>query len=228
MLALLDGDIFAYRAAASAENDPVEIAIYRVRDSIELCLERVGATEYAVFLSDKKENNYRYKINPQYKANRTQPPPRHLQLTKDYLIESWEANIATGMEADDALGIAQVSEPNSIICSIDKDLLMIPGHHFNFVKEEFYEVMWLDGIKHFYKQMLIGDRADNIFGIDGIGKVKAGKLIDPLETELECYEVVRGLYKDDERLLMNGQCLWIRQQQEQMWSPPVATIQNEG
>lgn len=241
MIALLDGDIFAYRAAASAENDPAEIAIYRARDSVERCLEAVGAKEYYVFLSDKKENNYRYKINPDYKANRTQPPPRHLQLTKDYLIESWQANVAVGMEADDALGITQVEmsgffkedldDPityTTIICSIDKDLLMIPGMHYNFVREEFQEVSYEDGLKHFYKQLLIGDRADNIFGVDGIGKVKAAKHIDPLASEEECYEVVKNLYNDDARLLMNGQCLWIRQQKEQLWRPPIVSVQNEG
>lgn len=236
MLALVDGDIVAYRCAASAENDPPEVAIWRARDMMELMLAATQATEYQVWLSDKKENNFRYAIYPQYKANRTQPPPKHLQTVKEFLIADWQANVSTGQEADDSLGIEQMKgffddeKPhilNTIICSIDKDLLQIPGRHYNFVKNEFQEVTPLEGLKQFYRQLLIGDVSDNIFGIYGIGKAKAGYYINHLEKESHMFQVVRELYNDDARLLMNGKVLWIRQQQEQLWEFPVEPITND-
>jgi hypothetical protein len=238
MLALLDGDIFAYRCAASAENDSAEVAIWRVRDNIEQCLEAVKADKFQLWLSDRSENNFRYQIYPEYKANRTKPPPRYLPDVLEYLHSDWQANIAIGQEADDALGIEQckvfagdIDDPveyTSIICSIDKDLLQIPGRHFNFVKGIFQEVNPLEGIRHFYKQMLIGDTSDNVFGVYGIGPTKASKALNHIESQDEMYDVVLQLYDGDKgRVLMNGQVLWIRQQEQQIWNPPnVEAIQD--
>lgn len=231
MLALLDGDIFAYRCAAASEYDTEDIAIWRVRDSIELTLDAVGAEEYQVWLSDKRENNFRYAIYPEYKANRTKPPPIFLDIVKDYLKSEWQANVAEGQEADDALGIEQVKHGNdSVICSIDKDLLQIPGRHYNFVKGESQEVSEIEGIRHFYKQLLIGDTSDNVFGIYGIGPKKASKLLDHVDDPRTMYEVCRGLYGlDDNRLEINAKVLWIRQKENQIWSPPLecTMVQNE-
>ena len=68
----------------------------------------------------------------------------------EYLVKEYKAEVCDGQEADDALGINQTDQ--TIICTIDKDLLMIPGQHYNFVKEEFKTVTYLDGLKHFYMQ----------------------------------------------------------------------------
>ena len=65
----------------------------------------------------------------------------------------------------------------------------------------------------FYKQMLIGDPADNIKGVQGIGKVKAGRAIDPLHEEKDMYDLVCGFYTDEERFKLNAQLLWILKQQ---------------
>ena len=227
MLALLDADIFAYRCAASAENDSAEVAIARVDEAIERCLKAVGAKEYQTWLSDRSENNFRYAIYPEYKANRTQPPPRYLPDVLEHLTSEWQANIAVGQEADDALGIEQVKaslEKESIICSIDKDLLQIPGRHYNFVKEVFQEVSYEEGIRHFYRQLLIGDRADNVFGVRGIGPVKAEAAIGIHKSHFEMFDTVLHYYEGDRaRVVMNGQVLWIRQQPEEIWEPPVDT-----
>ena len=223
MLALLDADIFSYRCAASAENDSAEVAIWRFRDSVEMCLAAVGATEYQMWFSDKSENNYRYLLYPEYKANRTQPPPKYLPDVREYAFNEWMGMIAFKQEADDALGIEQCRDPNrdTIICSIDKDLLQIPGKHFNFVKNEYQEVTLLEGTKHFYKQTLIGDRADNIFGVKGIGPVKASGYIDCLSSDLDMWNRCVELYCGEaDRLLMNAKVLYIRKLENEDWSPP--------
>lgn len=232
MLALLDGDIYAYRCAAASENDPEDIAIFRVRDSVEQTLASVGADAYQVWLSDKRENNFRRLIYPEYKANRTKPDPVHLAAVKQYLVEEWQANTAVGEEADDRLGIKQaaaffgdlIDEPvylDTIICSIDKDLKQIPGRHFNFVKQEFDEVSPLEGIRWFYKQALIGDIADNIIGVYGIGKKRAGDALDPLSNPVDMFNCVLGLYGGDyNRLVTNLKVLWIRQKPDEMWEVP--------
>jgi 5'-3' exonuclease len=188
---------------------------------------------YEIWLSDSYENNFQKQISPAYKANRTQPRPVHYEELKDYLYDRWSANLALGMEADDALGIAQYRDNgwkdgtvnlNTVICSIDKDLLQIPGRHYNFVREENIEISPVEGQRHFYKQMLIGDVADNIKGVTGIGKVGAGKIIDPLSSETDMFDAVREEYykqgQTDEQLLLNGQLFWIRKEDNQIWTFP--------
>lgn len=221
MLALIDGDIVSYRCAASAENDEEWVAVARAVECVDNIALATGASELEVWLSDSRENTFRWQMYPEYKANRTQPPPRHLAALKELLRYKYNAKVATGEEADDALGYRQMeTEGESIICSIDKDLLQIPGHHFNFVKMEYQNVDYISGVRHFYKQLLIGDTADNIKGIYGIGKVKAANLLDNVYDELEMFDIVRNIYNDDDRLLLNGRLLWIRREKDELWEFP--------
>ena len=206
MKALIDGDIVAYRIAATTENEPEEIAKIRIDTFISDILINTEVDQYKVFLSG--HNNFRKDINDKYKANRKDlVKPSKLDLCKEYLVTEHGGIVTDGYEADDALGFNQTED--TIICSIDKDLLMIPGKHYNFVKREFTEIHPIQGLQNFYKQMLIGDSTDNIFGVAGLGKVKSAKLIDPLVEEKDMYLTVCNLYKDTERFDMNADCLWI-------------------
>jgi hypothetical protein len=115
------------------------------------------------------------------------------------------------------------------ICSIDKDLKQIPGKHYNWRKDEFDIVSPVDGLRSFYRNLLIGDTADNIFGVDGIGKVKAGRIINDLDNEEDMFRAVQALYNNDARLLMNGQCMWLWRKEDDLWRfPPVTEIESEG
>jgi 5'-3' exonuclease len=236
--ALIDGDIVVHRVGYTTDSEPLGIARARTDEMIEKILHDTKAEEYEIWLSDSYENNFRKHLMPEYKANRTAPRPVHYQALKDYLFEHWDGNLALGMEADDALGIQQrknygtwedhpcLGTDSTIICSIDKDLLQIPGWHYNFVREEWAAISQLDGIKHFYKQMLIGDVADNIRGVTGIGKVGAGKLIDPLTKEYDMFAAVREKFyadaKTDDDLLLTGRLFWIRKEDNQVWNFPTS------
>ena len=132
-------------------------------------------------------------------------------------------------EADDGMGTNQTHyKDDSIICSLDKDLLQIPGHHFNFVKNKFTYVTPEEGVLTFYKQILTGDTTDNIFGIRGIGPKEAAKALDHLidEGEEAMFPLVRDMYKyafgeeADDLLLMNGICLKIRTTGGEVWGFP--------
>lgn len=240
MQALIDGDIVVYSNAASAEDDPVEVAYMRIDQMMHSILDTTGADTFRVFLSGS--NNFRHEIYPEYKANRKDMiDPRWRKACKEYLVREWDAEVTDGYEADDALGIvqcqnllAQQARPNdTIIATVDKDLDMIPGMHYSWpivrkgavVREgKIYEVSEVEGIRSFYRSLLVGDRTDNIFGVDGIGKVKAAKMIDNLETEEEMFERVAELYQGDmDRLLVNGDCLWIQRNEREQWSHRAST-----
>lgn len=211
MQALIDGDIVAYRCAASVkEDEPMDLAIYRVDVLIQQIIEATDATSMRVFVKGK--DNFRYKIYPEYKANRRDTPdPIWRKACHEHLLKAHGAEEAHGMEADDMLGINQ-QEEGTVICSIDKDLRTIAGHHFNFVRVELDHVKKQDALRTFYKQMIQGDVADNIIGIRGLGPKKAAKLIDHLDDECDMFDIVRNLYQDDDRFLMNCACVWIMQE----------------
>lgn len=237
MLAIIDGDLVAYRTAASCkEGDPPEVAFQRADWLLRVILAETGATEYQLWLSGNE--NFRKVINPEYKANRKeQVPPQWLQDTREFLVTTWGAKLSHNREADDELGINQVvpkwgfGEEDTIICSLDKDLKMVPGRHYSWeitgtkpngeqwLKEASFTTVdpW-EGDKTFWKQMLIGDRTDNIIGVQGLGPVKAGKLIDAQDDNQEAMEVVLEKYDNDyKRFAMNATCLWIMRGEGSTW-----------
>jgi len=211
-IALLDGDILAFRSAASCsptktrpEQGPEDIAIARLDEWIYRILDHCQAEKYRVFISGS--DNFRKQLYPDYKANRRDlPRPEHLDACREFLVREWNAEISAGCEADDSIGIAVTED--SIICSIDKDLRQIPGTHFNFVKNEFAEISRFDGIRNFYSQMLIGDVSDNIRGVDGIGEARARKALLGLNPE-EMESCVLDFYGDEQRFILNYRLLRI-------------------
>lgn len=223
MLSLIDGDICAYRCGFTTEEESAGIAIARLDVMVERILEETDARSHKIYLSDCKENNYRYKYLPTYKANRTKPHPIHLAVLKERLINRWGAEVTPNQEADDALGIEQSKGNDTIICTIDKDLKQVPGKHYNFVKQEFSQVDYLEGMANFYEQLLVGDRADNVLGVDGIGVVKAAKAMAYMESELDMFDYVRAKYNDDVRLLNNMRVLWVRRLPEEIKGFPNET-----
>lgn len=209
MIALIDGDLCVYRVGFTTQNDPEWVAKARVDDLLEGIIRDLDVSQYRIFLTKNNDPDaFRQKQYPEYKANRKSPKPVHYEYLRKYLEEGWDAQIVSVIEADDALAIA--SGPGTIICSIDKDLLQIPGQHYNFVKKEICQITESEGLHRFYEQLLKGDPADNIKGIPGIGEVRAKKLLAGLETEQAMFDKVLEQYGIEEEMLMNGLCLWLR------------------
>jgi len=252
MLALIDGDICVHRVGFTTENDEFQIAKYRIDEMLDGILTDTGATAYRVYLSDITENGFRRAIYPEYKRNRIIPKPKHNDALKEYLLTSeWKARIAMEQEADDALGIDQIyvhpdvlsNDKRSVICSIDKDLLQIPGLHWNFVKKEWHDISKEEGLRRFYYQLLTGDTSDNVRGVVGIGPVKAARLLGPYHSEEDFFLVALRTYTEwlcrewqltekeltplrrkeiYDMILVTGQVLKVRQQEDEIWTFPKA------
>ena len=222
--ALIDGDILVYRIGFASEEESESIALARCSEFIEDMLLFNNFESYQGYLTGKRNFRNEVAITAPYKGNRKSAKPKHYDRLRDYMQKAWGFVMIEDQEADDAIGIAayehQVGE--YCICSIDKDLDMLRGDHYNFVKNIFYYITEEEGIKNFYKQILMGDRVDNIIGIKGIGTVKAERLLKECKNEKEMYLTVLEAYKnDDKRVLENAQLLWIRREPNQMWQPPV-------
>lgn len=224
---LIDGDIFAYRAAFSCEDQDVEDALDKLDDLIQWaiynCVLEYEVEDYQVFLTGKGNFRYDIAVTHEYKGNRKDvEKPQHLEAIRKHMVKNWEATVSAGEEADDLIGIAATEGgKESIIVSIDKDMLQIPCRHYNPNKKEFTVVSDFDGLKFFYTQILTGDRADNIKGLYGVGPKKAEKILADCKTEADMYEECLHQYGGEEdRVIENARLLWLRREPDQLWEPP--------
>lgn len=221
-IALIDADVLSYRIGFACKEDTQEKAAYTLSSSLEEMLYvELDINTYELFLTGK--NNFRntVAITAPYKGNRKDvAKPIHLEFLRGYMVDAWGATISDGEEADDLIAIrATELGDDALMVSIDKDFNQVAGWHYNFVKKDKYYVTAEEGMRFFYKQILTGDRADNIPGIHGVGDKKAEKMLKDAKTEQELYAVcVEAL--GAERVLENGRLLWLRREKNQLWCPP--------
>lgn len=196
--------------------EPVENALHSVNLLIDQILEATDSGHYKVYLTG--DNNFREKVATTYpyKGTRTGRKPIHYQAIRDFLVNRHGAVVVNGEEADDAMAMAQEEGPETVIASLDKDLMMVPGWHYDWVKDKLTWVDEMTGMKSFYTQLLTGDTVDNIVGLAGIGPKKAEKILDGCETEQELFEAAYCAYCEhlgadaDERMAENATLLWMK------------------
>ena len=224
---LVDGDIVAYRAAFSTQDMFPQDAESKVDELMDYILGDTlmfpDPNEYEVFLTGS--GNFRYDIAKSfpYKGNRSGvEKPIHLSVTRERLISKWGAVVSEGEEADDLIAIAATYYgPDTVVASIDKDMLQIPCRHFNFATGVWTTVTEFEGLRSFYKQILTGDRADNIIGLYRVGPVKAEKMLQGCNDEKSLWEAVLKAYDGDkERAVENARLLWLRREKGEIWEPP--------
>ena len=225
-LVIVDADIVGYRCACANANADVGLAIWQVDQLLTRILEETEADDWVLYLSG--ENNFRYGIYPEYKANRRdQEKPKHLEALREHMVLEWNATVVDGYEADDAIGMKAADHEDHTIASIDKDLKQLPGTHYNFVNRTMDEVSPLQGWYNFYTQLLVGDPTDNIKGCLGIGKVKAEKALRDCLTPRQLYDKCVELYKVaygetewERELNMNAQLLYVWRTEGDSWKAP--------
>lgn len=254
MHALIDGDIIVYTAGFSAQKKdpetkemmllPLEFALANAKRLIVGILDRTDADDFSIFLT--AGTNFRDQlatIKP-YKGNRKDiSKPVHYSALREYLITTWGAKLVENEEADDVLGITQYqswlhSNDSTVICSVDKDLLMIPGWNYNIRTSVIKYIKPDDAMLNFYCQLITGDSTDNIPGLRGYGDKypykKARKYLEGAKTEAEMYKRVVAAYKKsissqseqelNDRILEVGRLLWIRREVNEFWAPPEIDI----
>jgi len=171
--------------------------------------------------------NFREALDPAYKANRDPAhKPIHLNALKTYIQEHYPTIVTQGCEADDYLGQAQHDmeriHPDMlpVIVTLDKDLQQIPGYKYDFVAKELTYNSQEEGDKFFFRQMLSGDKADNISGLRGYGPVKIdnlfAKCVSVDDYRKKAQQAYIGSYanKDNAIRAWNTNCdlLWIWRQ----------------
>lgn len=139
-----------------------------------------------------------------YKGNRDNlvKPPYYDEL-RAHLTKKHKALMYLKWEADDTACMAMESAADkpdtvAILAAIDKDLDQQAGRHINPNKktEGVFNVSKIEGLRSFYKQMLMGDVADNIPGLFRVGaKHKSVLAIQDCNTEMELFSLVWKAYQ---------------------------------
>ena len=185
-LLLIDADSIYFRVAyrTKKKNEIRKGIDDMVKDIMNQC------QSDDVIVAVKGRDNFRNAIYPKYKANRKALEPdmkTALNYGHGYMIGKYNAVVADGMEADDLVSIwaaeARAVERDYVVVGIDKDLLQIPGKHYNFNKRT-HQVITTDMADLcLMLQCLTGDSTDNIPGLKGIGPAKAKKILDGVPME---------------------------------------------
>lgn len=233
--ALIDGDLLVYRIGFTTQDVDEGIAKYRLQELVDRIMQECECKEAYFYITSTDKSNFRFKLFPDYKAQRKdREKPIHYDFIRNLLVSDYMAEVVYGIEADDRLGIELTKDPeNQVLVSIDKDLDQIPGWHYNFVKQRMYKMDELEAWRSFYFQCLVGDKStDNIDGCPKIGEVKATRSLEGCESEKEMFETVAlkylNAYYDPEtaaeKLWLAGQLLWIQKLPDQPWTRPSGEV----
>lgn len=182
----IDGDIITYSCGFASDGEPLAYCLSTVKKMLENICAHAQADIYIVYLTGR--NNFRKDVATlqEYKGNRKdKPKPEHLEDIRKYLIDVHEAIVVEEAEADDALGewLSDTDhEEERVLASLDKDLDMIAGEHFNWKSNHCYTMPEDEADCFFGKQLLTGDSTDNIPGLFRMGGVRANrKLVEAIE-----------------------------------------------
>lgn len=226
--ALIDADIFLYEFGSCTDDEghPLKwpLVVSRLNERMSKIVHETGCTKHSMYVTGK--GNFREDVATilPYKGKRPAEKPYWHAKLKDFLLIQRNANLIEGKEADDELGERQTAatEGSTIICTLDKDIDMIPGLHYTWRPskkhpEPLYEISPTEGAQNFFKQLLTGDPTDNIPGLFGVGdkSTLVKKVFETTDT-VTMYELVRKAYRDRfgnhwrTFLEENAYLLWIR------------------
>lgn len=177
---LIDADSIYFRVACvTKKQNDIRKAINHTMNEI-----RKECMSDKLMVAVKGEGNFRKDLYPEYKSTRKdldEDLKKALNYGHKYMCDYHGAIKANGMEADDLVSIwayeCMEEDQEYTIAGIDKDLLQIPGNHYNFSKKTHTHVTPDEGHLSLMLQCLTGDSTDNIPGIKGIGPAKAKKIL---------------------------------------------------
>jgi len=234
MLLLIDADILCYRIGFACEDESKGVACRTMSNFLtdiieDLVMDSDDEThEVELYLTGKGNFRFDYAVTAEYKGNRkNNRKPQHLPALRDHLVAKHGAIVTQGEETDDRIAIRATQNPEAIIVSLDKDFYQLVCGHYNFVKKELFYVTEKEAVYNFYMQFLVGDSADNIKGVRGIGPKKAEKLLKD-KTELEMYAICVDKLGSEERAIENGILLHLRRKDDEIWQPPKPVTTDAG
>ncbi len=169
-------------------------------------------TDYIVFALDSKGDTFRSDIYPEYKSHRPDVPEdllKQLPIAIDFIEKmGFKSAIRTGFEADDIIAsIAHDAKDKGLevrVVSHDKDLYQLiqediflfdPIKKTVITEAECYDKYGVFPSQFTDYQSLLGDSADNVPGVKGVGAKTAEALIKEYGTLDNIYENLENIEK---------------------------------
>ncbi len=230
-LLVIDGNNLVRRIhAAIKEEDPathMAETLRSCRSSFRRARQNHPHT-HALAVFDAGGQTWRHRLYPRYKADRGPSPVGLDELMKSLRAELEGQGLRTlsvpDIEADDAIAVLamrwqQRNRGNMTILSTDKDLcaLLSPSvsvhDHFGNVSRDAAWVLAKFGIEPGLIQdylALVGDKTDNIPGVEGIGPVKAVQLLKEFKS-LQGILESRSLQKVAKQVVRNREMALLSQ-----------------
>ena len=204
-IALIDADylkyIVTYRISKEIVLDqskptPEYILVEQIDRILEEVLMGIKAKARVFIFSGKTKDNFRYAIAQQreYKGTRKKKDLLYRNVIEDmafvvnYIATKEHTIFYAEYEADDLLCVLQ--DEDTFIYSKDKDMLQIPGMHYNIKTQEFFIVTEDDAWEFLMAQTLTGDSTDNIGGLNQFGPAKVNKLFEVGNVDTRLKQVI--------------------------------------
>ena len=214
MKLLIDADFTVYKCCAAAETeidfgDDVIIVTSKFSEAYACVMREIKKIQRHfgsfddIILFFSSPDNFRKKIQADYKGHRNRKKPCAYKRVINKLKTEFEVITMPTLEADDAMGIYATQYPGNIIVSPDKDMRQIPGMLYNF--EESTLINPDEGAKWHLVQSAAGDNTDGYAGIPGIGIKRATQMF---EEKGWSWKTLRDAFKEkglsEEVALMNA------------------------
>lgn len=215
------------------ELEPLANVLHTAKLLLQGIIDGCQQDDYEIFLTEG--DCFRKEIYKDYKHSRDKlEKPHYYHEIRQYYIDYFDAYVAQAIEADDKVCMRayalEQEDKEHVIASVDKDLLQIPGYHYNPKKPEdgvFLVDPW-EADFNFYCQLLTGDSVDDIPGINGIGPVKAKKLLSGCDDERDMYSLCCVAYAStfsyknwQDIMHRNAHLLYLLRYPNDAWQPPV-------
>jgi DNA polymerase-1 len=187
MKLLIDADFTVYKCCAAAETeidfgDDVIVVTSKFSEAYACVMREIKKIQRHfgsfddIILFFSSPDNFRKKIQGDYKGHRNRKKPCAYKRVINKLKTEFEVITMPTLEADDAMGIYATKYPGNIIVSPDKDMRQIPGMLYNF--EESTLINPEEGAKWHLVQSAAGDNTDGYSGIPGIGIKRATQMFE--------------------------------------------------
>ena len=254
---IIDGDSYVFKAAYATSilteiGDGIYYEAYDINKAreymkgmIDNICDKCAVNDYVIVLGAVGSRNFRYDINPTYKANRKAiKKPIMLDKVRAMVISEFNTFSIPCLEADDVVRILYEEGEGNAVASIDKDLQTFPCKIYDSYHDTFTYVMPQQAEANFKRQLMIGDATDGYSGIPKVGKATADKHLikgitvdDIIQMYLDAglsiddfkrtYNSAKILSKDDYNngviTLYGGEQLDVRGKQKEYLGVAVAT-----
>lgn len=227
---IIDGSNLLFRAYWIAETRPKFLnslgewtgPLFLFLKSLKSLQDKFSPSETYVCWDKKLKypsTNFRKQLAPEtYKQNRDSELANKVHQQHS-LIEPWLTDLGIKqmypgcLEADDVISwLTREKCVSSIIVTVDQDLLQLVNSHTQFYNPHKKKLVTLENfeeevgvaVNHLvYYKALLGDKSDNVVGIEGYGAVKSKRLV------LEGYDGIKKILNEDQQKKFDKNILMI-------------------